>query len=689
MDFSTLQLKNLYDTSKDDLVVDFFEPILTRALKYDRGVGYFSSGWLKVNAKGMGAFAQNGGKARWITSPILSKVDWEQFQIGAEARQDEIIYDALAITVNNLKNSLETDTLNALAWLIADNIIDFKLAIPRHELSGEFHDKFGVFTDSQSDQVAFSGSYNDSIHGLTNYESIIVFHKSQYNFANIIEAQELRFQKLWSNLDDNVRVMDIPESILKDVVKLRTDSRPYKIPQSRKTILGNTENDSFKIKPYIPASLRIRDYQQQAYEAWLKNSCKGFFEMATGTGKTITALYCATKEFEKDGRIALIIAVPYIHLADQWAQEVKKFNYFPILALGSSSTWQNLLSNDINSFCNHDRDVLCVITTHATFSSSKFRRAISSLSENTIFVADEAHHLGTEVAKNAYPQRITKRLALSATPTRWFDEEGTNNLFEYFGKSVFSFPLDKAIEAGFLTEYYYFPVLVDLTKEEASEYYELTKKIAPLFFKKNKSEKEIRILDFLIRQRADIGKNAQNKIDSFKATIGGSFDLDHVICYSSPQQKDKILDLLGNQYGITTHQFTHEEDRELRQDLLVDFDKGKLKCLVAIKCLDEGVDVPSTQRAFFLANSTNPREFVQRRGRVLRKSPGKDYAYLYDFIVVPPEVIDPDLFEMNKSIIKKELSRFFLFSQNSLNRFRGQEKIWELAKKFNIFNFEE
>lgn len=463
--------------------------------------------------------------------------------MGNQARRDEILYKILEASVGDLQMSLESETLNALAWLIADRILDFKIAIPINELAGEFHDKFGIFTDTIGNKLAFSGSYNDSIHGLANYESIVVFQKSNDNNEKMIELQESRFEKLWKNQDPNVKVVDLPESILTKIVEFRSAKKPYqnRFIQGKRVLRSGLIVDAF---PRIPSELILRDYQEEAYLAWMQNGCKGFFEMATGTGKTITSLYCATKIFQKERRLALVIAVPYIHLADQWVQDITKFNYFPVEAYGSSAKWEKTLANKINMFKNGDNDVLCVVTTHATFISTKFFKLINQLSDNTMIIADEAHHLGTEKAKLSYPQHFEKRLALSATPSRWFDDVGTNYLLEYFDQTVFDFPLGKAIELGFLAQYYYYPEIVELTDEEVTRYYELSKKILPIFFKKNKSAKDESILEALMRQRADILKNAQNKFSALKTIIGDKFSIDHALFYSSPQQKDRILDLL-------------------------------------------------------------------------------------------------------------------------------------------------
>ena len=219
------------DTSTHDLSTEFFIPLLSNSIRYDRGVGFFSSGWLRINAQGMLAFANNGGRARWVTSPILDEADWEALQTGYNARGDPVLHRALKHNITNLARTLEKDTLSALAWMVADEIITFKLALPFQKLDqGDFHDKFGVFTDSHGNQVSFNGSYNDSIQGTRNYESIKIFCSWQTSFAPLVQADAERFERLWSNLDPNVQIFDLPEAARQNILRLRTGERSYAEP---------------------------------------------------------------------------------------------------------------------------------------------------------------------------------------------------------------------------------------------------------------------------------------------------------------------------------------------------------------------------------------------------------------------------------------------------------------------------
>lgn len=678
------------DTSRHDLIRDFFEPALSRSVHYDRGVGYFTSGWLRVAAKGMIQFAANGGRGRWVTSPILDEQDWLALQAGDEARIDPILRAALARNIVDLAESLEKDTLCALAWMIADEILAFKLALPRNKLDrGDFHDKFGIFTDAEGNQVSFNGSYNDSIQGTRNYESIKVFCSWVPSFSPLVQSDAQRFENLWSNLDPNVRVFEMPEAVRERILQLRSGDRPYpkpewmKLHQHREGAVGYRPN-----RPFMPSNIVLRDYQLEAIDSWFGHNCCGLLEMATGTGKTITALAASARLYEREERLAVIIAVPYQHLVDQWHEEAKTFGYQPSLAYQSKAQWLDTFNGQIVEFTGGYRPFISVITTHTTFISPEFQGSIARLTGPVLLIADEAHHLGAERGRGSYPQHVPFRLALSATPDRWFDDVGTAALRAFFGETVFSLSLEEAIGIS-LTPYYYYPHLVSLTDEEMEQYEQLSVKIARLIGREDEEGRQI--LKMLLIRRADLLNKAENKLDALSQLVDAEDNLNHALFYCAPGQIDDVLRLLGWEKGLLVHRFTAEEDAKERQQLLADFDAGNLQALVAMKCLDEGVDVPSTRTAYILASSSNPREFVQRRGRILRKTPGKEFSVIHDLITVPPTAwLQPTAsptFESERGVMRRELQRFREFADPALNKHQALDVIWDIAKRFGLLDF--
>jgi superfamily II DNA or RNA helicase len=303
-----------------------------------------------------------------------------------------------------------------------------------------------------------------------------------------------------------------------------------------------------------------------------------------------------------------------------------------------------------------------------------------------LLIADEAHHLGAERSRQNYPQHIPYRLALSATPDRWFDDEGTAALRAYFGETVFSFTLEEAIGVS-LTPYYYYPHLVSLSDEEMVEYEALSLKIARLINQED-SEKQA-ALKMLLIKRANLLNTAVNKLEELSRLLDNERYIEHTLFYCAPGQIDEVIQLVGWEKGILINQFTAEEDPQERQALLTSFAAGDLQALAAMKCLDEGVDVPSTRTAYFLASSSNPREFIQRRGRILRKSAGKEHSIIHDLIAVPPTTFNKEspAFHAERSIVRRELQRFKEFASPALNKHQALDVIWELAGFYGLLDF--
>ena len=669
------------DTSSADIIAEFFVPALSSSLRYERGVGYFSASWLRLTAQGMVSFAANGGTARWVTSPILDEDDWLALQQGAAARHDAVIRSALERNIDELAQTLEKDTLSALAWMVADEILDFRLALPRNKLQGgEFHDKFGIFTDSEGHQVSFNGSYNESVQGTRNYESLRIFSSWNDPFAALVQADSERFERLWNNLDPNVQVYTLPDAARASILKLRSEPRPYPVSNRNLLTLVVTQ-------PRIPPEITLRDYQLDAIDAWFANHCRGLLEMATGTGKTRTSLSAMARLYERERRLAVIIAVPYQHLVDQWMEDAKEFGLQPLLAYKRKADWLNKLHQQVLEFNRQDRKVISVITTHATFIDDDFQKAIGKLQSSSLLIADEVHHLGAERSRIALPETLSARLALSATPDRWFDDAGSAALRRYFGETVFRFTLSDAIRLGILVPYIYYPQLIELTLDEMAEYQQLSDQIAKLaaILASKQDEGLEQRLERLLMQRSRLLNSASEKLTALRNLISKTPDAHHTLFYCSPEQIDEVCHIVGWEAGWGINRFTAEEPNDVRQQLLADFDDQNIQALVAMKCLDEGVDVPNTRTAYILASSSNPREFIQRRGRVLRRAPNKNEATIYDFIVIPPQSwYSQSSTNSDKSIVERELRRFKEFADSAQNKHQALSIVWDIAKQYGI-----
>lgn len=465
-----------------------------------------------------------------------------------------------------------------------------------------------------------------------------------------------------------------------------------------------------------PGWVEQRPYQSEAVRSWVEASGRGILNMATGTGKTITSLLAAAHSRETmDGRLALIIAVPYQHLVEQWASDVREFGATPIMAFESRAQWQEGLQRRILEFNNGVRDSFVVVTTHKTFASDAFQYELTTVTATEqMLIADEVHHLGAPHIRKSLPQSIPLRLGLSATPERWYDHEGTKALFHYFGKGVvYEYSLQRAIDNGSLCEYYYIPHIVSLTADEEEDYLQLSRKIARLAASVDEDLGDADLQDVsglkqMLFKRARLLGTAEQKLERLKSLLEREQVVEHTLVYCgdgsiedeltgrTKRHVDATVERLHRDLEIRARRFTAKESKDERQELLDRFSGGDIEALVAIRCLDEGVDVPSTRTAYILASSSNPRQFVQRRGRILRQAQDKPYAVIHDFVVAPPQRAfqdeASDQFSAERSLIEKELDRVSLFAESARNHPdadidgvpTGSRTLQSLKREFNL-----
>jgi superfamily II DNA or RNA helicase len=408
--------------------------------------------------------------------------------------------------------------------------------------------------------------------------------------------------------------------------------------------------------------------------------------MATGTGKTVTALLAASHVADSlNGPFGLVVAVPYQHLVDQWAADLEDFGVDPVLAYQSRRNWQPRLERELLEFNNGVRDTCVTVTTHRTLSGAAAGETLTRSTGQMMLIADEVHHMGASHTQKALLEEFTLRLGLSATPERWYDEEGTEALQEYFGETVFNYGLQDAIDSKALCEYYYIPHIVELQDDEMGEYMRLTAKIGRLMHKSGGDDPELennQALETALFKRARLIGTAREKIDLLIDLFQRESDSRHTLVYCSDgstgldedgqRHVDATTEWLREECGVTVNRFTAREDQAKREHLLSSFESGDIDVLTSIRCLDEGVDVPATQTAYLLASTSNPRQYVQRRGRILRQHDNKDFAVIHDFITVPdttrhPEMLSDDQFSTERTLIRKELERVSTFASAARN----------------------
>lgn len=660
MSFKDLNIKIKYDSDNDDILNDFYIPVLSNAKKYYRLAGFFDSSTLASAASGMENFIKNNGKMELICNVKLNKHDFEQIE-KAERNPEEIIAEKFIDDLNSITDNFILNHIKALGWMLVHKNLEIKIAFPKNQI-GIFHPKIGVLIDNEDNELSFSGSENETTSGWqNNIEEFKVFCSWKNGHEDFIESDRESFFKYWEDLALRTKTISIPEIIKEKLIKIAPDN----LTELNFTSYKNMKKDT----------INLRDYQKEAILSWFENDKKGIFNMATGTGKTYTALGCLKKliEKKKDDNFLTIIVCPQKHLINQWKDQLPHFiKSETLLAYSDNNSWKSDLE-DI--FIDYDFGILeypIVLTTHNTFSSPKFIKMMNSFEGETFLIVDEVHGVGSNKFRYGLLEKYDYRLGLSATPERWYDEEGTEIINNYFNGCVYSFSMKKALKEGFLTHYNYYPKFVELNEDELEEYFYYTTLIATLLSKNKKTDRDNKNIDSYSLKRQKIVNNADSKYNSLKKFLDEHIKIKNLIVYCSPEQIVKVEKILKSK-DLFISKFTGEEKTNpseeyggisQREYILNNFANGEYDALVAMKCLDEGVDIPSAENAVLMSSTSNPREYVQRRGRILRKSPGKKIANIYDYIV------SPDLekcSELEKKILTKELKRYNEFAMLANN----------------------
>lgn len=679
--FRSLKVSRRYRSDRGDVVREFYRPVLSAAISYSRAVGYFTSTSMALFARGIYDFAAHGGRMRLIASPHLNEDDIADIERGYAVREV-----AERAVLRELDADVPEQVLNGLGIvgrLIASARLDVKLAfVERNGLVGIYHEKIGVFRDPHGDLIAFTGSANETLGGLAaNFESIHAYRGWLAEDTERALEIEQDFDELWADNTPSLRVIPFPDVARDRLVSISTNRPAVALPDSDDAVEPCTIAEPAPGYLRIPAGITPRDYQRQAVEAWLGRRGRGMLKMATGIGKTKTALFAAYQLGQalrqRVQPLVIVIVVPFQHLVDQWVPDVEAFGVRPIAVYESSQRWQAAVEDQLAESRLGRRPVIAMVATNASFAGERFQGILGRITQQLLLIADEAHNLGSTRYRNALPSNAQYRLALSATPERWFDDEGTEALTGYFGEPAFELGLGQAIEMGALCRYRYYPRLVELTDEENDLYVELTTQIAKLLASNDSlNEDDNSPLGKLLRRRAGVLGHAHGKLDLFASDMKANRDAGYQLVYCAegrkpsqdpssrpPTQVAQVLNLLGNRLHVTAHKYVSDTPRAERKVLLRRFGTGDdLRVLVAMKCLDEGVDIPDARLAYLLASSSNPRQFIQRRGRILRPAPGKSHAEIIDYVAVP-QAGTPINFDVERRLLIRELQRVNEFAK--------------------------
>lgn len=719
MSFQELDIKKEYRSLLDSVAKDFYIPLLSRAVKYQRAVGFFSSSSLVEISKGISELAKNGGKIQLVASPYLSDEDIEAIKSGY-AMRDQVVKEAIRREMTEGKTPFEKARLNLLANLISDGVLDIKIAFTEDsDRMGMYHEKMGIITDAEGNRVAFAGSMNESATAMTlNYETIDVYCSWKDEEDRVI-AKENAFASIWNDTEPNIKIIDFPELKQEIIEKYKRSVPDFEIDKKEyapdiDTVLHTDLGVYSEYGPKFPEWFKLHDYQDEAITEWQKRNYRGIFDMATGTGKTYTGLGALTTLSKNIGhKLAAIIVCPYQHLVEQWVEDILKFNIDPIIGYSDSSQkdWPKRLKDAIRDqkLKVRGKEFFCFICTNATFSSDYVQTQLAKIKSDTLLMVDEAHNFGAPYLSCLLYDNYKYRLALSATLDRHNDEEGTAKLYDFFGEKCIEYTLDRAIEEKKLTKYKYYPIVVTLTEEELEAYDNLSYEIGKCIMKgKNGKMKLSSRGEKLALKRSRIVAGAKNKLTMLEEVIQPYIHDKHILVYCGAtkgleqnqdrtdvdsediRQIDAVTDLLGNKLGMEVSQFTSKESVEEREVLKREFSAGDtLKVLIAIKCLDEGVNIPKIKTAFILASTTNPKEYIQRRGRVLRLAEGKKYAEIYDFITLPYDTesvtsLTEAQVKRNSTLVKNELRRAEEFSRIAVNMVESASLIDEIKDAYGI-----
>ena len=674
MSLRDLNIRSYYNKADIDIAQEFYLPCMAASTKYDRATGYFGSTVYLLSWGCLKEFIDNGGKIRIICSPYLAKMDQDAIDEGLQARSSSEAYDNL---FEEFKQIFSQEYLNApervLACLIAMGYVEIKVAVGKNDINRLFHDKVGVFYDD-SDAVAFRGSINETFKGISddgNFESFDAF--TSWSGGNDLERLNgivRDFDQIWNNQNSQIRVHDLPDSI-KELVKAhatKTSNWTDALEEVKVSIDKARQWSADKKRD----GRRPRKHQLEALEAWENSGRRGVFEHATGSGKTFSAMCAIRKELELGHPV--LILVPSVGLLTQWHEELKStfgdLDVRYLLCGGGNTSWKE--GTMLKTFTRPDlKDRLRVtIAVMGTAASDEFLLKVAA-SDKLMVVADEAHRMGSPYNQRFFSVESGARLALSATPRRYGDSEGTKAILSYFGDIIPPpYTLQNAIEDNVLCKYFYHPSVVRLTEEEQRMWDEISHKISVEYARTQSSETDKpsfyseRVKQLLLK-RARIVKNAQNKVQLALGVVLKHYrENDRWIVYCDNKgQMNSVLDALCAA-GIRAYEYHSELPDSTRKATLAYFEEiGGV--VVSIKCLDEGIDIPNTTHALILASSQNPREFIQRRGRILRKSSNKRFAYLYDAIVVPNAFSEADKVDR---IVETELSRAIQFGEWSQDK---------------------
>jgi superfamily II DNA or RNA helicase len=689
-----LDLKFNYNSEDDDLLSDFYLPVLSKAKTYDRAVGYFSAKVLEQLAIGLVHLVKAKGKMRLIIGEPLSQDEYDAVYNGNLQKVND-----LSVEFEKLITQSNVTGVQLFGYLIAKKHLEVRFALRRR---GMFHQKIGIVKDCYGAAVAFSGSANETFNALCddiNSEEITVFPSHHASFETHGLNHVKKFDELWENEAKNTRVISLESEIYLRISRTVDKAKIEKLfdiyleenfPDQVSDVTASPYHSS---GPEIPLSINGRSFnlyshQITAIEKWKSNCHRGIFELATGSGKTLTSLCAAVNVYQdrlkKSKRTVLVIAVPYIELAKQWVKELKYFNITPVQCFDSKDNWNSECKRKVNLYLSKQLDFMCFLVVNNTLKSERFQYYVNKITaKDLIIIGDECHHHGSQNINEALPF-CDYRLGLSATPFRSddddldspFPDEARIRLLRYYGNIVASYTLKDAINDGVLTPYKYHILPVYLTVSEQEKFDELSLSISLLIIMAKNGRLSVENKERLTQLcglRSKLLGVAENKLPALikhltETTANKIHSLFYVGEGKDSSGDNSYINLVTKalyQLDWNVARFTSQESGKERKSILSNFKDNTLDALVAMKVLDEGIDIPACDTAYIMASTKNPRQYIQRRGRVLRKSEGKKFATIYDFVVLSAPGILSQFAELLKSSERERVIDFMNMAENN------------------------
>ena len=630
-------------------------------------------------------FIERGGRIKLITSTKFSQDDLALIHKSVENKiADE--------TDMILSDDLGKQCLALFARMLSTTIdgspqIEIKILVPKH---GMFHPKVGVFVMDNGDMVSFSGSVNETGMGWAgNVEEFKAF--SSWQSEEYVQHDMATFDDFWNNEHEDIMAYDLPKAARDKILAVRPGSNEeyrglLNILRAKLRGQGRTN----------PVGFSLRDYQKHAIRSWTARGFKGILEMPTATGKTFTAMGCMNRIQRERGRLFTVIAVPYSHLAKQWLSNVDEWNNLVRpgqrvsvnhLNVASNYKWKLGLKGAVAKFNKkkigggYVLNDYIVCTTYNSLANPEFMETVRNVDGELMLVADEAHNSGSKENRKGLIEAYSARLGLTATPDRYFDEEGSRFIKEYFGGIAYSMNINKAIERGYLVQYDYYPIFAELNAAEAEEYRRLTRLIALNHVKKgDENGKDTKHNHE--NKRARLVAKIEQKYDKLASILdkhGNKLQDALIYCHDGKQlvRAGKIL----TEHDVVYETITEDASPNERWDRIKSLEKGNHQCILSMKCLDEGVDIPSAGLGIIMASTGNMKQYIQRRGRLLRQFKEKDHAVIYDILAAPPPGVTD---RYARKLVAKELLRHKEFAESARNKYEAINMIRPTADRLDI-----